>query len=73
MITNIGDTGGELTITVDGKVYPLFRIIDPWKETLNYDYYDEFWVDPATKRNFPLITSAGPDRIFGNADDITNR
>ncbi len=69
-------------ITVDGtKVYPLLRIIDPWGETLRYDYYEEqppplsdSEIDDMLEsaRNFPVISSAGPDGIFGNDDDITN-
>jgi type II secretory pathway pseudopilin PulG len=56
--------------------YPLLRVIDPWGTTLRYDYYDETTgppPDPNTKRTFPLITSAGPDGIFGTSDDITSR
>ena len=68
--------------TTDGREYPLLRIIDPWGETLQYDYYDEepppltqTQIDDMqdSRRVFPLITSAGPDRIFGTDDDITNR
>ena len=55
------------------KVYPLLRVIDPWGKTLHYDYYYEYAPDPDSKRNFPVITSAGPDKIFGTADDITSR
>jgi len=62
-------------IEVDEKRYPLLRIIDPWGETLRYDYYDEddLPLDPDEARNFPVIISAGPDRIFGTDDDITSR
>jgi type II secretory pathway pseudopilin PulG len=69
-----------MTITVDfpgiSKTYPLFRFIDPWKKTLRYDYYDEkasTSTQRRDKRNFPLITSAGPDGKFYTSDDITNR
>jgi hypothetical protein len=71
-----------MTITIDSKGYPLLRIIDPWGETLRYDYYNEE-PPPLTpskindmkesKRAFPVITSAGPDKEFGSADDIRNR
>ncbi len=78
LITNKDARGDDLQITVDGRVYPLLRLVDPWGRTLRYDYYDE---RPSTspsdrkksRRSFPLITSAGPDGIFGNTDDITNR
>lgn len=78
-----------LTIKVDGTIidpvreYPWLRVVDPWGTPLRYDYYDENEVltnTPAsygrakqTIRNFPLITSAGPDEEFGTDDDITNR
>jgi len=88
LITNMGSNKQDMTITVtvDGKKYPypLLRIVDPWRErgatnnigkTLRYDYYDETAVppDPDEKRNFPVITSAGPDGKFGTGDDITSR
>ena len=66
-----------LMITVDGRDYPWIRVIDPWGMTLRYDYYDEDETDfshrKETIRNFPLITSAGPDGEFSTDDDITNR
>ena len=64
----------HITITVDLQNYSLFRIIDPWGKTLRYDYYDETQTppDPDTRRNFPLITSAGPDGRFETDDDIKN-
>jgi len=65
----------DATITIDGRVYPLFRVLDPWDITLRYDYYEESIPppDPADARTFPVITSAGPDKEFGTADDITSR
>ncbi len=78
----------EIHIAFPGgpKIFPLLRIIDPWGTTLHYDYYPD-WADykgpgdwegylgyaGKSKRTFPEITSAGPDRIFGTGDDITNR
>jgi prepilin-type N-terminal cleavage/methylation domain-containing protein len=41
------------------------EIYDPWGTVLEYRY------DP--RDNFPELISAGPDRIFGNADDVSNR
>ncbi len=64
-------TSDGATITIDGRVYPLLRVIDPWGEALRYDYYDEDY--PGDKRTFPLVTSAGPDKKFGTDDDITSR
>ncbi len=68
------------------KRFPLLRIVDPWGTTLHYDYYPD-WADYTgpnglagyfgyagkSKRTFPEIISAGPDRIFGTGDDITSR
>jgi len=77
LITNEGSDRQLMIITIDGKPFPLVRIIDPWGTTLHYDYYNELELNPLLrnkgKRNFPLITSAGPDRIFGTGDDISNR
>jgi len=69
-------------IEVDEKRYPLLRIIDPWGETLRYDYYDEeppplseAEIDTMIEdaRNFPVIISAGRDGVFGTDDDIESR
>ena len=78
LITDKDAEGKRLEINVDGMVYPLLRIVDPWGKTLRYDYYDE---DEGfagggrerSKRNFPVLISAGPDGIFGNTDDLRNR
>jgi prepilin-type N-terminal cleavage/methylation domain-containing protein len=48
-----------------GIVPPIPEIYDPWGTPLDYRY--------APGDNFPELISAGPDRIFGNNDDITNR
>ena len=65
----------EATITVDGRKYPLLRVVDPWDTALRYDYYDEDdpTPDPDEARTFPVITSAGTDKKFGTDDDITSR
>lgn len=73
----------NITIRTNGidKVSPWERIIDPWGNTFMYDYYVNEQEDASldysdmqeTLRNFPLITSAGPDEIFNTPDDITNR
>ncbi|MHC4172299.1 MAG: type II secretion system protein [Planctomycetota bacterium] len=41
------------------------EIYDPWGTVLDYRY--------VPGDNFPELISAGPDRIFGTADDISNR
>lgn len=84
LITNLGYVTNKqprrITITYPSgstKEYPLLRIIDPWGETLRYDYYNRLEPDPVLrfrgKRTFPVITSAGPDKQFGTADDISSR
>jgi len=76
LITNLNNTGQSVTITVDGIEYPLIRIVDPWDNTLRYDYYDEtldFDEMVKSRRNFPVITSVGPDGQPGTADDIKSR
>ena len=84
LITDEDEYGTQMTIEIDGRVYPLKRFVDPWLErdkksrtgrTLRYDYYDEFLFppDPDTRRAFPVITSAGPDGEFDTSDDITSR
>ncbi len=74
------------TITINSnpnEEQPLLRIVDSWGTTLHYSYYDnEIEVQPGNNldeppidnpRPFPVITSAGQDKKFGTADDITNR
>ena len=76
LITDEDFEGRHLEISVDGKVYPLLRIIDPWGRTLRYDYYNEkgsLADKKESKRTFPVITSTGPDRTFGTGDDISSR
>jgi prepilin-type N-terminal cleavage/methylation domain-containing protein len=86
LITSLGSDKQPMEITIgsaeDLREYQLFRVLDPWGTALQYDYYDE-QLPPITtaelntmkdsKKSFPLVTSAGPDRLFGTDDDITNR
>lgn len=48
-----------------GLIPPVPEIYDPWGTTLDYIY--------VTGDNFPELVSAGADKIFGTADDITNK
>ncbi|MFZ0033670.1 MAG: type II secretion system protein [Sedimentisphaerales bacterium] len=85
LITNLDKNGNPWKLTVGPRtldVYPLMRFIDPWGTTLRYDYYDakppnHSLIDiqnmEKSKKTFPVITSAGPDKIFGTADDIKSR
>ncbi|OHB72875.1 MAG: hypothetical protein A2Z25_05210 [Planctomycetes bacterium RBG_16_55_9] len=41
------------------------ELYDPWGTVLDYRY--------VPGDHFPLVVSAGPDKTFGTADDITNR
>jgi prepilin-type N-terminal cleavage/methylation domain-containing protein len=78
LITNLGvdKQPRNISVTYPGgvpKVSPLSRVIDPWGTALKYDYYDEVTLDPRSRRTFPEIISAGPDKKFGTADDISSR
>jgi prepilin-type N-terminal cleavage/methylation domain-containing protein len=81
LITNTDVNGNPLIITINPNMmnsvsYPLYRVIDSWGTTLRYDYYDE-WLNLAdrmeTIRAFPVLVSAGPDKVFGTADDMRSR
>ncbi len=41
------------------------EIYDPWGTVLDYRY--------VPGDNFPELISAGPDKVFGTADDISSR
>jgi len=68
LITDKDDNGYPMKLIIGTEEYSLLRIIDPWDTTLVYDYSNEI-----ARKTFPVITSAGPDGIFGTDDDITNR
>lgn len=84
-ITITVPSGGTAISTID---LPFTRIIDPWGKTLRYDYYPDYadyilaypagdWTTyrpyrDSAKKTFPVITSAGPDKQFDTADDISN-
>jgi len=66
--------------------YRLPRFVDPWHQsgatakigqTVLYDYSYEYKLPSGAitviKRSFPIITSAGPDGVFGSSDDISSR
>ena len=67
-ITNKDDIGINIQITlntVPPTIIDLPRYIDPWKMSIRYVYL------PGTA--FPVLTSAGPDKIFDTPDDITSK
>jgi prepilin-type N-terminal cleavage/methylation domain-containing protein len=77
LLTNKDPYGNSITITIGASpVLPFTRIIDPWGTTLRYDYYQKDISSglpvPNTNKTFPVITSAGPDKLFDTADDISN-
>ncbi len=55
----INTTGGVSLVDTPQEIY------DAWGTALDYRY--------VAGENYPELVSAGPDKIFGNADDITNR
>ncbi len=66
------------SVDIAGVSYPLQRIIDPWGTTLRYDYYNNetaINIDEMknSRKTFPVITSAGPDKQFGTIDDIRSK
>ncbi len=76
-VTNQNDEGAVVTIAIDqGPPESLVRVVDPWGTTLRYDYYEVRPTDLVplveTKRTFPVLISAGPDRVFGTGDDISS-
>ena len=76
LLSNKDINNNDLKITIGTRTYPLIRIVDPWGTSLRYDYYDETETDlkkrEESKRNFPLLISAGPDKKLGTEDDITS-
>jgi prepilin-type N-terminal cleavage/methylation domain-containing protein len=77
LLTAVNSSRQNMALTVAGKVYPLYRVVDSWGTPLRYDYYNEraadFILMGQSKRAFPLIISAGPDKVFGTDDDITSK
>jgi prepilin-type N-terminal cleavage/methylation domain-containing protein len=67
MLSNKDLTGASLQIVIPagGTTYDWVRFVDAWGTSLNYTY------QPGD--SFPVITSAGPDKIFGNEDDLKSQ
>jgi prepilin-type N-terminal cleavage/methylation domain-containing protein len=60
--TNKGNDGTTLLVITNNVTnidYPLFRVNDAWKIPLRYTYNK-------ANDSFPLIESAGPDKVFGD-------
>ncbi len=61
----LGEIADSLLKNEYGAVNTPAEIYDPWGTVLDYRY--------VPGDNFPELVSAGPDKIFGTADDISNR
>jgi len=51
----------------DAGVATALELKDPWGTVLDYIY------DPSAGDSFPELVSAGPDKRFGTADDISSK
>lgn len=60
-ILKLRPTGGAVDGSDDTD---LPRFIDPWDQSIRYEY--------VSGGAFPRLTSAGPDKAFNTADDITS-
>ncbi|MHC4526143.1 MAG: prepilin-type N-terminal cleavage/methylation domain-containing protein [Planctomycetota bacterium] len=66
LVTNKDAAGTAITITIGtNPAIDLPRYIDPWKMSIRYEYL--------AGTAFPVLTSAGPDKIFDTPDDITSK
>jgi prepilin-type N-terminal cleavage/methylation domain-containing protein len=67
MITNkdLAGIGLQIKIPTGGTTYDWVRFVDAWGTSLNYEYKIGY--------SFPVITSAGPDKIFDTEDDLSSQ
>lgn len=65
MISTLDATGKQIKMVMGGVTYPVPRFIDAWGMSLRYEYLDNY--------PYPKIMSAGPDKIFGTSDDLSNQ
>ena len=61
----LGEIADSLLKNKYGVAETPLEIYDPWGMALDYRY--------VSGDNFPVLISAGPDKLFGTTDDITNR
>ena len=77
LITDKDENGYQMKLRIGVQDYPLLRIVDPWGTTLQYDYSNEVALNSGQNaiimHTYPVITSAGRDKIFGTTDDIQNK
>jgi len=64
LVSSFDSAGQSLIVDVDDSPVDMPRFVDAWGNTLRYRYTKD--------ATFCVITSAGPDKNFGTADDITN-
>jgi len=65
LISNKDASGQAITITIGANpAIDLPRFVDAWGTSIRYEYL------PGTA--FPILTSAGPDKVFDTPDDITS-
>ena len=68
LITNKDADGQDITMEIpagSGNSVDLPRYIDAWGLSIRYVYL--------SGTAFPMLTSAGPDRVFDTPDDITSK
>ncbi|HML75935.1 MAG TPA: type II secretion system protein [Anaerohalosphaeraceae bacterium] len=65
MISTLDATGKQIKMVIGGVTYTVPRFIDAWGMSLQYEYLDYY--------PYPKIMSAGPDKIFGTSDDLSNQ
>jgi prepilin-type N-terminal cleavage/methylation domain-containing protein len=58
-------TGQQLKMMIGGATFNVPWFIDAWGMSLRYEYLDNY--------PYPKIMSAGPDKIFGTSDDLSNQ
>jgi hypothetical protein len=69
LVTNKDASGVDIKLEKlpvgSGLFVDLPRYVDPWGISIRYEYL------PGAA--FPVLTSAGPDKIFDTPDDITSK
>jgi len=65
MITTLDAGGHQIKMVMGGVTYSVPRFIDAWGISVQYEYLEQY--------PYPKIMSAGPDKIFGTSDDLSNQ
>jgi len=58
-------TGQQVKMMIGGVTYNVPWFIDAWGMSLQYEYLDHY--------PYPKMISAGPDKVFGTSDDLSNQ